>query len=466
MGTALLIIPPMIKVTNGPQLGPALLKSVAEARGHHVRILDLNLRWFRDYTVTSFVDSSAPAAVGDHAPIPPDILDVGARFFEMCTAAVPGQIRGPTKDDRAPGRTLPFSHTQVNIAADNLAAGDLGRWMHGQLEPYLADVDLVGFSVMYSGQVLAALTATRVLKTIQPDTPVVWGGSHILALKARIRTDTAFRRTCVDHYVTDAAPDSLACLLDVVGKGGTGEGCCVAVNDVFDGVVIPSFEEADLPLYTTPLNLPAQTRRGCIYGRCGYCTYPAIEGHPVDLGFRMLEVVTQQAEKHDATITLKDSLVEPRRLVQVASCVGGRVSWAACTKIHPALDVGLLNLLVHGGCRTLEFGLETLLPESQRLIAKRQSGETLQRNLEACALAGVFPVVNVMTGFPGEDAGAAEEMLRDARNLLEAECGSWGLVKHNIFELSPLAPLAGHPSIEITASWPWDSMVAWTWKGK
>jgi hypothetical protein len=464
MGVALLIIPPLIKVTNGPQLGPALLKSVAEARGHHVRVLDLNLRWFRDHTATSFGDN-APEAVGDHAPIPRGIPDVEARFFDRCTAAIPGQVEGSTGDDRAPSRTLVLSHVQVNAAADNLAAGDLGRWMCGQIEPHLVDVDLVGFSVMYSGQVLAALTATRVLTAIRPDTPVVWGGSHILALKARFRTDLAFRRYGVDHYVTESAPDSLACLLDVVG-GGAGEGCGTATGDAFDGVVRPSFEEADLSLYTTPLNLPAQTRRGCVYGRCGYCTYPAIEGPPVDLGFRMLEVVTQQAEKHDAVITLKDSLVGPRRLVQVAACVGGRVSWAACTKIHSALDVGLLKTLVRGGCRTLEFGLETLLPESQRLITKRQSGETLRRNLEACALAGVFPVVNVMTGFPGEDAGAAEEMLRDVRDLLEAECGGWGLVKHNIFELAPLAPLAGHPGIEITASWPWASMVAWTWRGK
>lgn len=94
--------------------------------------------------------------------------------------------------------------------------------------------------------------------------------------------------------------------------------------------------------------------------------------HPLRAQLPAERIVQGEAEPLSAVVSLKDSLLVPRQLEQVADCIDGRVLWAGCTKLHPRLDRRLLTCLAESGCRTLEFGLETLLPDSQALIAKRR----------------------------------------------------------------------------------------------
>lgn len=465
MAGALIVVPPLLKYAAGPLLGPALLAGAAAEAGHRVDVIDLNIRFLRDH----LEPAGAPEAIaihGDHAK-PPEGLRVAAeRFLQLLAPAVAGPIG---HRERNAALTLPVSHAQVYAAAARLAHGPLGDWVRRHLEEAGTAPHVIGISVLYSGQVLAGLVATLSARALWPHVPVIWGGPHVTALRDVIPHDPDFGHL-VDGFVFGAAEETFVALLDSVEQGGpwpsevvrAGSGTYHRARTLPDR--LPTFQS--LEQYGVPiLTLPAQTGRGCAYGRCTYCTYPAIEGSVVDLGLGMLERVVQEAMARGAVVSLKDSLLLPRRLEEVAACVAGRVLWAGCTKLHPRLDRAFLTRLAGAGCRTLEFGLETLLPDSQSLIAKRQSEELLLKVLDACAHAGVHPVINVITGFPGEDPEAASAMIAHVEAaLLTAGGAGFGQVEHNTFELERLAPMAKDPRIEVTGSWPWASVMDWRWR--
>jgi hypothetical protein len=57
-------------------------------------------------------------------------------------------------------------------------------------------------------------------------------------------------------------------------------------------------------------------------------------------------------------------------------------------------------------------------------------------------------------------------MLAQVEQTLVAAAGKdFGQIEHNTFELERLAPMAKDPRIEITASWPWASVMDWRWRG-
>jgi radical SAM superfamily enzyme YgiQ (UPF0313 family) len=94
---------------------------------------------------------------------------------------------------------------------------------------------------------------------------------------------------------------------------------------------IPAFvqgrriDNSDLDLlYDQPLTLPTQSTLGRTYGRCTFCTYPAVEPVPTELDLETAvgSVIEQAILRSNGTsMSIKDSLVTPLRLVQIASCV-------------------------------------------------------------------------------------------------------------------------------------------------
>jgi hypothetical protein len=134
--------------------------------------------------------------------------------------------------------------------------------------------------------------------------------------------------------------------------------------------------------------------------------------------------------------------------------------------LSPGYNAVFLRSLASSGCRTLAFGLESLSASNQALVDKRQSEDLLRRVLEACAAAGVHPVINLMTCFPGEEPAEADALPGPVHDALVATGGQgFGQVEHNTFELERLAPLVHYPRLRVGASWPWASLMDWAWCG-
>lgn len=213
------------------------------------------------------------------------------------------------------------------------------------------------------------------------------------------------------------------------------------------------------------LTLPAQLSRGCAYGRCAYCTYPATEGAYRDLSSASAEGVVAEAIRRGAHVSFKDSPLTSPLLRRAGDLVRGRVSWSGCTKLNPTLDVATLRTFARQGCRTLEIGLEPLLEDAQMLIEKRQSKSLFVRTLDATADAGIALVVNYMTGFPGIDAEEERQCFEVVHDLLARRHGRLDAkVEHNRFELERRAPFAEAlpEGVTVTGRHPWSSLLDWS----
>jgi hypothetical protein len=469
----LLAIPPLVKYAAGPLLGPAMLRGAAEDAGHVVEVLDLSVRWIRDFTRDADLDTPSMDTpfLGDHSKPPTLLNEAQDAFVRVLERAVP--VASDERTDRSTALTLPLSHEEVAWAVDLLVIGDLGTWLRDQLDG-VTRPDLVGMSLLYSGQVLAALALARIVEQWWPGCSVVFGGPHVTALQQTISRDAGYAREAVDGFVFGHAERTFVELLGAVERGTAWPaevvrpGCGEVVLAQEDMGGIPRFGE--LAEYGLPrLVLPVQLSRGCPYARCRFCTYGPIGGEYRRLSGEAFENTVDLAEEQGAAIAFKDSLLTPGQLRRVARVIRGRVAWSACTKLHPGHDRALAQELVASGCETLEFGLETLVPDTQLLIDKRQAPELFKRVLADMVTEGLTVVVNVMAGFPHADAGEEKRWLAFVEERVEASSETAPVrLECNRFELERLAPLARQPErqperfgIAVTRMWPWASVVGW-----
>lgn len=260
----LLVVPPCIKVSTGPLLGPALLVSAARNAGLACETLDLNHRFLKERGV---VNARYQRKVwGDHDG-PREPLRDAERWWGAL-----GDVRALT------------SHRAVDEAIKRAQNSPQHEWLRAQIASF-PDARVFGLSVMHEGQALPALCIARLLRERFPSSRLIFGGAHVTAIGGTIALDAGFCAYC-DGYVLGAA-ERTWCDLLVPTKSGRGlpNECLVAGNgDTVRALAlpdtVPSF--SNLGVYASEqLTLPAQVSRGCAYGACAFCSYPAVEGEYV-----------------------------------------------------------------------------------------------------------------------------------------------------------------------------------------
>ncbi|MBX3366613.1 MAG: hypothetical protein KF912_04775 [Phycisphaeraceae bacterium] len=455
----LLIVPPLVKYNAGPLLGPAMLKGACASAGFRVDVLDLNILFLNDHGGSS----GSERLVGDHDRDAGHLGNVESAWLEEASQWLPS----PPETSRicvSAASAMLYEFEAIEQAAERMVNSDWGNWIHRVLSRY-ARPSCVGLSIMFSGQVLWAMTVAIIARRIWPGVGVLAGGAHVTALKDEIVNDPRYGRV-FDRFVFGYAERTFVAVVRAFAMKGAIPSECVRAGDGRlllaggDGSVTPEF--GDLSLYRrTRTTLPAQYSRGCAYGRCRFCTYPAVEGVYHTLPDAPVVSVIERAAAIGGAVSFKDSLIVGKRLEAISHLVGGRVEWSACTKMHPWLNAENLAMLRESGCRTLELGVETLVGSSQRLIGKVQTRDLFESVLMAASNAEVGLVVNTITGFPFEDAAEAHREWKEIRSMVDRVGGERCKVEHNRFELERRAPLATDRAIRVTRSWPWSSLLDW-----
>ena len=342
---ALLVVPPLIKYNTGPLLGPALLQSAARRYGHECTILDLNAKWLRP----TGQRKNHAAFFGDHDKDSCFLNQSESLFFEDYLVPALQSIT-PEAD---PTRRIKFgflTHNELDHAGSALALSEFGAWLHQQLNREPEPPNLVGLSLLHAGQLIPAVAVGNIARALWPQTPIIWGGPHVSGLGSSvIEADIEHRKFAADVYVTGHAEQTF---VDILNGFSSGRGLLrnpKVIHGSTGGVSYsPIFE--NLGLYDSPLVLPAQSALGCAYGRCAFCTYPAIEPTPSKLGLASsVGSVADTAKNINASVSIKDSLATSTRLDAIGSCINGRAPWSACTKLSSRLDLSLLTKLERTG---------------------------------------------------------------------------------------------------------------------
>ena len=442
----LVVVPPPLRSTMGPLLGPAVLAAAAHAGGISSVQRDLAIRFVVESCGSSYMHTPSTGLAGDHCKVPAiqDLAESTARKWSR-------ELVGADMDD-AHLDACAISDFQIARALScNLAQTAWGDFFRRHLFDVVEPPELLAVSVMFGAQVLPSLVASSLAKSYWPRTRIAWGGA-LLQLLGPHPPSPEMVRQLVDVWWPSR---DTAAFLNVEFPGR-------AVASLLQSHLAPAFQFGELPLYRqADLTLPYQCSSGCAYGRCAYCTYPAVEGSyapgRLDDHVGILRRLTD--ESGIGRISFKDSLFTAARLRALAvelTRQGVAIEWSATTKASRSLDRELLTLLAGSGLRTLEIGFETGVPRMQRLVSKFESPATMIAIAEHCRAAGVRLVVNRITGLPGET-----EIERKSDDELFAALAQLGVVSEvNDFELQRGSPMAEAPAaygLRILRAWPWSA---------
>ena len=496
----LLAIAPLSPSDTNPPLGPWLLKHVLAQEGISVQVVDLGIRYLDELRAAkggacrnaSRCDV-ATALVGDQDKNRRLTHAARDRFVGESPLALERSEHVPCSAD--PVLALSYSFDAVDRAVERLLVeASWVNFVHRWIFNPLHDTRPIAFgvSIMGPAQVVPSLALAAMAHARWPGIPVIAGGSHVTLLAPEIGRDARYGGH-IDLFLPGHSEHELVSVMRVLSSGGT-LATCVGLRAGSEMVCAPRFvplthsknarrvgvakfayesaldrealEGYDLERVTIPMQLT----RGCAYGKCTYCTYPAVEPEvsSIDLPRALTSIERMIQRTCIRRFSFKDSFFTPRALRELADGLLDaqvEMEWSATTMLNNSLDDALLARLASAGCRTLEFGLETIDGCGQSMFAKPLDRHMAERVIATCVRHGVAVVVNQIFGFPGQTQASALEQLAwfdalrsasSAPELIHASC--------NLLEINRGAPMAKDPAqfeIELQGIAPWAFSYAW-----
>lgn len=306
------------------------------------------------------------------------------------------------------------------------------------------DILFVGISAKTGHQIRGGLTAAAVVRSIQPDVPLVWGGVHPSLVQG-----STIRHPLVDILCVGEGEETIVELARQLAEGGdpsTVPGLWVKQDgepirtptrpmiEDLDTLPRPDYSLVDMNDYITighilrEPQLQLCTSRGCIH-RCGYCynllfnerkfrfmsaerTFAEIEYLYRRFGVRSLFFYDDYFfGSRSRVIRLLELLEEhPMPLLFEVSC---RVDFI------DRAPVDLLLRLKEAGFRELLIGVESGNDDILKLMQKDTSVAQILAANRKLAETGIHAKYSFMAGFPGESESQILDTVFLMRRLLE-----------------------------------------------
>ncbi|HNX90779.1 MAG TPA: radical SAM protein [Candidatus Omnitrophota bacterium] len=294
---------------------------------------------------------------------------------------------------------------------------------------------IVGISITFQDQIVAAFTLARMLREKMPSVKIVLGGQMITRCH-----DTLFGsdelRTFWDYLVLWEGEVPLWDIHEEIINHKEVEYINVLVNGKpFKGIdrskkglsaneqYPPVFKDIEFDRYFySDFLIPIQTSRSC-YGKCEFCAIPfgANSNFRTKTADQLLEHVMRIKEEvkakygRDAIFfkfmddtSLSKVLFEFSKKVEKMEV---NIKWEAFVRLdEDYADDEFMAQLYRGGCRKLCWGLESSDPDILEKMNKKNTNNRSTRILNASAKAGILNFCFVLVGFPGETQKQRDNM--------------------------------------------------------
>src|SRR3954447_17892213 len=330
----------------------------------------------------------------------------------------------------------------LSLASSLRAAGYQSCIIDGALRPdYLEAIKsnldgsiAFGVSLLTGPMIRDAIAASRLVRTLSPQTPIIFGGWHPSLVTAQ-----KLQEDFVDIVVRHQGEKTLVEVLNRICSGSSLHlvpGCWFKQN----GQIVSNPDRSPSPLASLPApaydlvdfneyarvaggrKLPYATSIGCPYA-CNYCTdsvFYSRRFNPADVA-HIVDDVARLVRKHELSeIALVDSnfLVDTKRAVAIAQGfleAGLKIRWTfqASTDLLCRMSDEEVQLLGASGVSHIGFGTESASPEIlKRMNKAHQHIPDMFEAARKCATAKIRVTYNLIFGFPGEDDAHRKETLR------------------------------------------------------
>jgi len=313
--------------------------------------------------------------------------------------------------------------------------------------------DLIGISIPFIVSYYEAMKLAQHIRRQAPGVPLVIGGSLIDTYKDVMAADPGLY-DLFDYAMVGEGEEAICHLAAALENGGDlgsvpnlyyrdagGAVQHTEKKSVEDLNMLPAPDFTGLPLekYLSPEPIASfQTSRGCYYGKCTFCSLSFRDN------FRLRDprlVVQDMTDIHASTgiktFLLWDSLSPPKTLRAVAAQVKDKnlgFHWFAETKFEKTyMNKKFLQDLGEGGCRFLQFGMESASERILDLIDKGNKNAEIDVMLDNMAAAGIGTSLTWFIGFPTEteaEADSSYDFIKARRHkvTLSAYTGMYNLL--------------------------------------
>lgn len=487
---ALIVVPPFSPSDTNPPLGPYLLKACAERAGLALSVEDMSMRYIRRFMPHDA--GEAGRLLGDQDKDRKVVHAARDHLRAICPLASEPTLHLPVGADPFSGMHDGFDAIERAVRAACEPGSPVLQLIEEDLFAHHREPPRVlGLSIMGPPQVYLALVIARLCKRRWPGVHIVAGGSHVTLLAHEIASDPRYGGG-IDVFMPGHCEDTFVRLLRHVADTGSlpsgvgiRAGAGLPSNDnaprlpTLNGKPLsscpefeyePGFDRDALGIYDPRrVTIPMQLTRGCVYGKCTYCTYPAVEtdADKAPDWPRAIGAIASLVERTGIRrFSFKDSLFSTKNLRELARRLKEsrlNIAWSATTLLNKSLSIGVLNELYRGGCRTLEFGLETIDPLGQRLFGKELDLTMCERVIADATDAGIAVVINQILGWPGQTFDSACKQL-DWYESIRIRCPERIHASFNMLEINRASPMASRPQdfgIKLGGVAPWAFSYAW-----
>lgn len=329
-----------------------------------------------------------------------------------------------------------------------------------------ADVNVVGLSVCFPGQLQPAYAFAAKIKRALPHVHVTCGGPGITQLLIRLSGQRLAKALGpFDSACVFEGENTLLALVRALEEGTPLRQCKnVVVRDKLMGARFmsghgmedlkalppPDFDGLPLSLYFAPkLVLPYDPTRGCYWGKCTFCHYGLAEVGTASYREREVAGIVSHlrglSEKYGTRhFYLSQDSVAPKTLVKISQAIvdsGLDVRWATDLKPEKYLTQERADLLKKAGAVACALGVESGSDRVLRLIDKGAPVEVVSTVVDRLSTAGIAAEAMCFTDFPTEtkdEALATLDFLGEREDKLAVYIvGEFGLTHGSLVAQSP-----------------------------
>lgn len=319
--------------------------------------------------------------------------------------------------------------------------------------------DIYGFSIA-AGTVHSALNISQILKKLNPDAKIIFGGPQATLNDKLILTNFSY----IDIVVRGEGEITFGELTDYISrkcdlseiKGiswRNASGKIISNPDRplicnMDNLPIPDYGEYDYKNLNINV-VPLEVGRGCPYA-CSFCSSSVLwqrkyRVKSIDRIIKEIKILVKDYSvrliyfRHDQIVLNRKWFI---KLCQRIKDENINVKWQCSARID-TLDDNLLQIMHESGCIGVECGIETLSNKVQNKINKHLRIHQIIENIQMIVRNHINPILFFMTGFPEEDRAELKHTLNGILKLI-CSCNN-----PTFFQLRVLQPF---PQTQITKS--------------
>lgn len=309
----------------------------------------------------------------------------------------------------------------------------IGLYEH-HLLPFISkhNPDIVGISITGEGQLIPALTLSRLIKLRHKNVHVVVGGYVITLLADALMKYEELFTTFFDSAVLYEGERPLLKLAECISQCRTldnvpnliyrdqGKVCAneIMPPESINSLPTPCFDDLPLDLYLSPEPvLPLLSSRGCYWGKCAFCSHNesyrwSYQNRDAN---KVVDDMQQLFQKYGVMhFAFSDEAISPSSISRLSVEIIKRQMKVRCStniRLERQFTPELCNKMYKAGFRLLCLGLES---GCNRVLDHMEKGITKETAAEVCKntyAAGIWNHLYVFFGFPTESLAEAQETI-------------------------------------------------------